>query len=74
MGNKENQALPKELLDIICCPMDKADLIYNKEASTLTCTKCKFVYPIKDGIPILLPPELQDKEAIEQSKRNGWKG
>ena len=63
----------KKLLEIICCPIDKADLEYNKSKQTLTCTKCKFIYPIRDGIPILLPPELHDKKDIELSKKNGWK-
>jgi len=48
-----------ELLKILCCPLDKSDLTYNKEKQTLTCTKCNKVYKIKDGIPILLPPELE---------------
>ena len=55
------EELPEDLLKIICCPVDKADLIYDRKKQTLTCTKCKYVYPIEDGIPILLPPELQDK-------------
>jgi len=71
---RSKDELPKDLLEIICCPVDKADLVYNKKAQTLTCTKCKFIYPIKDGIPILLPPEMQSKEIIMRSKKNGWKG
>ena len=63
--------IPNKLLEIICCPIDKADLKYNK--NTLICTKCKFIYPIREGIPILLPPELHDKKDIEISKKNGWK-
>ncbi len=51
--------ISKELLDIICCPVDKSELIYDEKKQTLTCKKCKFVYPIKDEIPILLPPEMQ---------------
>ena len=54
--------LSKELLDVICCPIDKADINYDKKENTLTCKKCKYVYPIKEGIPILLPPELQGKQ------------
>ncbi len=58
----ENKELSKELLDIICCPIDKADLIYNKKSQTLICTKCKYLYPIREGIPILLPPEMIEAE------------
>ncbi len=46
--------LSKELLDIICCPKCRADLIYDAAAGTLTCTKCGKVYEVKDDIPILL--------------------
>lgn len=51
--------IPKELFDILACPLDKADLKYNKDKTSLVCTKCKAEYPIKDGIPIMLPPEEQ---------------
>ena len=61
-----NEELSAELLEIICCPVDKADLAYNKKKQTLTCAKCKYTYLIKEGIPILLPPEM-----IEAEKRNG---
>ena len=47
--------VPKEVLAIICCPVDKADLTYDEKKSTLTCTKCRQVYEVKEGIPILLP-------------------
>lgn len=47
--------LSPEVLKIICCPTDKQDLKYDKKKKTLTCTYCKCVYPIKNGIPILLP-------------------
>ncbi len=45
----------KELFDILACPKCKADLNYNKEKTKLICVKCKKIYDIKEGIPILLP-------------------
>lgn len=47
--------IAKELLDILACPADKAELKYNKTKTALICTKCATEYPIKDGIPVLLP-------------------
>jgi uncharacterized protein YbaR (Trm112 family) len=52
-------------MEIICCPVCKADLelMVEKEEGdeilqgTLTCTKCGHPYKIEDGIPNLLPPE-----------------
>jgi hypothetical protein len=52
--------IPQELFKILACPVCKADLKYNDDKTGLTCTKCKNKYPIKDGIPVLLPPEMQD--------------
>jgi len=51
--------LPKDLLDIIVCPACKKDLNYSEAQQTLTCTACRRVYPIKDGIPILLADEAK---------------
>jgi len=51
--------IPKELFKILACPVCKAELKYNKNNTKLVCTKCKAVYSIKDGIPIMLPHEIQ---------------
>jgi uncharacterized protein YbaR (Trm112 family) len=63
--------MKEELMDIICCPMDKHDLELEVEEregeeiveGTLTCTECGEVYPIEDGIPNLLPPDMRDEAA-----------
>jgi len=52
--------LPKELYDILCCPDDKGDLSYTEDKTGLKCKTCKFIFPIKEGIPILLPKSMQD--------------
>ena len=48
--------IAENLFNILACPICKADLNYNKDKTSLVCTKCKKEYPIEDGIPILLPP------------------
>jgi len=55
--------MKKDLLDILCCPTCKEDLILKIDEEekgeiikgTFTCKKCKCVYTIEDGIPNLLP-------------------
>ena len=47
--------LPKELLDILVCPLDKAKV--HPEGMTLVCEKCGRAYPVRDGIPIMLVDE-----------------
>lgn len=49
------EPIPKELFELLACPVDKADLKYTEGKKGLKCVKCKHVYPIKEGIPILLP-------------------
>ncbi|MBW2966612.1 Trm112 family protein [Candidatus Woesearchaeota archaeon] len=51
------QELPEDLLRILACPVCKSKLEYKKEENILRCNKCKINYPIKEGIPILMPPE-----------------
>ena len=47
-------AISKELLEILVCPVCKADLILKEDGSGLKCVKCKRVYPVRDDIPIML--------------------
>jgi uncharacterized protein len=63
----------KDMMEILVCPVckgaltlsiDKEDKIEVVEGS-LTCAKCNEVYPIKDTIPNLLPPDL--RRAMESS-------
>ncbi len=49
--------LKKELLEILCCPKCKGDLAYHEEGQTLTCRNCGTVYPVRDGIPVMLTEE-----------------
>ena len=51
--------LSQDLLDIIVCPACRKDLTYSEVKQTLTCTGCHRIYPIKDGIPILLVEEAK---------------
>ena len=46
------------LLEILRCPDEHhAVLTYDADAQTLTCTECRRVFPIRDGIPVLLLDE-----------------
>jgi len=54
----ENE-IPKELLEILACPVCKGDLEYNKEENKLICYKCRLKYPIREGIPIMLEEEAE---------------
>jgi len=44
----------KDLLEILICPKTKGPLIYDKKNQELISKKAGLVYPIEDGIPIML--------------------
>lgn len=56
--------IDKELLNILSCPACKADV--ELKESKLVCVKCKRVYPIKDGIPIMLVEESKIEEGEKE--------
>ena len=54
---KSDVSLPKELLDILVCPVDHAKV--HLEGGRLVCEKCGRAYPVRDGIPIMLIDEAE---------------
>ncbi|HEY8447044.1 MAG TPA: Trm112 family protein [Thermomicrobiales bacterium] len=50
-----SQVISPELLEILVCPVDKAEV--RLEGQTLVCTSCGRVYRIENGIPIMLVDE-----------------
>ena len=69
-----------ETIQKLCCSFDKADLnlsIVTKDTEgnilegILHCTKCKRVYPIVSGIPIMSPDEYREFH-LEQPLLQQW--
>ena len=44
---------------ILVCPLTKGPLEYDREASELISRKAGLAYPVRDGIPIMLPEEAR---------------
>jgi uncharacterized protein len=57
-----NMPISKDLLDILVCPLCKADLELKPDQSGLKCVQCKRVYPIRDDIPVMLIDEAKIEE------------
>lgn len=45
------------LLEILRCPVCRAPVVEDEEASVLRCTAADHIYPVTDGIPNMLPPD-----------------
>ena len=50
------------LLEILVCPLTKTVLEYDLLAQELVSRAAKLAYPIRDGIPIMLPEEARPIE------------
>ncbi|MEW6437410.1 MAG: Trm112 family protein [Pseudomonadota bacterium] len=47
------------LLEILVCPLTKTTLEYDAQRQELISRAAKLAYPIRDGIPIMLPEEAR---------------
>ncbi len=47
------------LLEILVCPLTKGPLTYDRAAGELVSQSARLAYPIRDGIPIMLPDEAR---------------
>ena len=50
------------LLEILVCPVTKTVLEYDVTAQELISRAARLAYPIRDGIPIMLPEEARPIE------------
>jgi uncharacterized protein YbaR (Trm112 family) len=48
-----------KLLEILVCPITKGPLEYDSVRQELISRSAKLAYPIRDGIPIMLPEEAR---------------
>jgi uncharacterized protein YbaR (Trm112 family) len=55
-------AIDPRLLEILVCPLTKTVLRYDRERNELVSLAARVAYPIRDGIPIMLPEEARRLE------------
>jgi uncharacterized protein len=55
-----------KLLEILVCPLTKKPLIYDRARNELVSRAARLAYPIRDGIPIMLPDEARELGDDEQ--------
>ena len=53
------QAVDPRLLEILVCPLTKQPLIYDRGRNELISRTAGLAYPIRGGIPIMLPDEAR---------------
>ena len=51
--------IDKALIDILVCPISKKPLSYDEKTNELICKESGLAYPVRDGIPVMLPEEAR---------------
>jgi len=52
--------IDKELLDILACPRCKGTIHLSEAGDGIICDHCRLLYPISDGIPVMLIEEAKE--------------
>jgi uncharacterized protein YbaR (Trm112 family) len=52
----------RKMLEILVCPLTKGPLEYDAEKGELVSRQAGLAYPIRDGLPIMLPDEARPLE------------
>ena len=56
---EERPTVDPKLLEILVCPVTKEPLRYDAERQELISERARLAFPIRDGIPIMLPDEAR---------------
>ncbi len=55
----DKSGVDPKLLELLVCPLTKSVLEYDSKAGELISRAAKLAYPIRDGIPVMLPEEAR---------------
>lgn len=61
-------SIDKELLEILACPLCKTEVREVREGEGLQCVQCGRIYPVREGIPVMLIDEAETKEEGKEEK------
>ena len=56
---RPTSSIDPKLIEILVCPLTKGPLEYDAERQELISRSAKLAYPIRAGIPIMLPEEAR---------------
>ena len=51
--------MSERLTDILACPICKGPLAWLHETQEFVCRADRLAYPVRDGIPVMLPDEAR---------------
>ncbi len=63
MPEHERPTIDQRLLEILVCPVTKGPLQWDEQAGELVSRQAGLAFPVRDGIPIMLPEEARVLDA-----------
>jgi uncharacterized protein len=66
--DKSGNRIDPKLLEILVCPITKGPLEYDSARQELISRQAGLAYPIRDGIPIMLPEEARQIDDAATAK------
>ena len=66
-----SRKIDPKLLEVLICPLTKSALRSDAERDELISDKARLAYPIRDGIPIMLPDEARPLDEAEVGGASG---
>jgi len=58
-ATNDDADIDSRLLEILVCPVTRGPLIYDRERRELVSQGARLAYPIREGVPIMLPEEAR---------------
>ena len=52
-------AIDPRLLEVLVCPVTRTPLVYDRAKGELISKAAKLAYPVRDGVPVMLPEEAR---------------
>ena len=52
-------AIDPRLLEVLVCPVTRTPLVYDRAKGELISRAAKLAYPVRDGVPVMLPEEAR---------------
>ena len=62
MAETGKERVDPKMLELLACPLTKGPLTWDAERSELVARLGRLAYPVRDGIPIMLPSEARRLE------------
>ena len=65
MSARREMPIDSKMLELLCCPLTKGPLTWDPEKLELVSRIARLAYPVRDGIPVMLPSEARQIAAEE---------